>query len=50
MGMFLVLSAPLYMDRPCSILAEPYDVKRVKIMGRNNSVFDVVSSIITARQ
>jgi hypothetical protein len=50
MGIFFVRRAPLYIERPCRILAEPYEVKSVKIIGRKSSVFDVVSSIITARQ
>lgn len=50
MGIFLVRNAPLYIDRPYNMLADPYDVNSVNMMGRNNSVFEVVSSMMTARQ
>jgi hypothetical protein len=49
-GMFLDLRAPLYIDLELSMNPLPYDVNRVKIIGRNISTFDVVSSIITAKE
>ncbi len=47
-GIFLRRRADRYTDLLINIVPVPYEINRVKIIGRNRSTLAVVSSIITA--
>lgn len=49
-GMFFPLKALPYIDLLMKIFPTPYEANNVKIIGKNKLTFEVVSSIITAKE